>query len=97
LLLPWEPLGYYQDEKGQKFPLKQLQFRAEVAILPGIYDADLDWILWKVNETLGYVPLVPGRFFDPGSWRSISDQEMRDPIVAPKVAHAERELEASQH
>jgi hypothetical protein len=61
--------------------------------LPGIFDPELDWIVSKNGGVLGHIPLVPGRCFDPETWRAISEQERRDPILAPKIAHAERELE----
>ena len=65
-----------------------LQLRVESSTRPGIFEPELDWMLWKVDGILGYVPLVPGRCFDPGAWRSINDHDLRDPIMAPKIAHA---------
>ena len=96
LLWPWETLGYFQSEGGEKIELKQQQLRVESSAIPGIFEPELDWMLWKVDGILGYVPLVPGRCFDPGAWRSINDHDLRDPIMAPKIAHAARELETSQ-
>ena len=96
LVMPFEPLGYFQVEGGQQFPLSNLNFRVEAVSLPGIFDTELDWVMWKIDGHLGFVPLVPGRCFDPSAWRTINDHDHRDPIMAPKIAHAERELEDSQ-
>lgn len=96
LLWPWEALGYFQTETGNKIPLGQLQMRVEPVSIPGIFEPDLDWVLWKVDGKLGFVPLVPGRCFDPGAWRTIHDHDIRDPMMAPKIAHASRELDDSQ-
>lgn len=92
LLAPWEALGYYQSPAGEKIPLAKVQLRIEPALIPGIFDADLDWIVWRKDGALGYVPLVPGRCFDAGAWRPVTDQDRRDPTLAPKLANAEREL-----
>jgi hypothetical protein len=96
LLWPWLSLGYFQAESGEKFPLAGLQFRVEPVILPGIHEPELDWVVWRKDGLLGSCPIVPGRCFDPSSWRPISDHDRRDPIIAPKIAHAERELDESQ-
>jgi hypothetical protein len=95
LFWPWEGLGYFQAEGQQRRALADAKVRVEVVTLPGIHDAELDWILWAKEGQLGYVPMLPGRCFDPGAWRAISDHDLRDPIMAPKIAHAQRELEAS--
>jgi hypothetical protein len=96
LLWPWQTLGYFQSEDGHKFSLEGLQFRVEPEIIPGIHDPELDWILWRKDNELGYTPLVPGRCFDTRSWRAINDHDRRDPILTPKIAHAERELDAHE-
>jgi hypothetical protein len=94
LLWPWKVLGYFQSADGAKWPLEGLRFRVEPALLPGIHDPALDWVLWRNQNVLGYVPLIPGRCFDPESWRAIQDQDLRDPILAPQIAEAERQLDA---
>ena len=93
LLWPWEHLGHYQAPNGEIVPLAKIQFRVEPVVLPGIYDPDLDWIVWRKNKQLGYAPLVPGRCFDPSAWHLVTDQDRRDPVLSPKLAHAERELD----
>jgi hypothetical protein len=94
LLWPWEGLGYFQPEGQASLALAQARVRVESAALPGVYDPDLDWVVWRKDATLGYVPLLPGRCFDPGSWRAVSDHDLNDPIMAPKVAQARRELDS---
>jgi hypothetical protein len=96
LLWPWESLGYFQPLDGPKISLKDLQIRVDAVTLPGIYAAELDWALWRQSGELGFAPFVPGRAFDPGAWRAVSDQDRRDPMLAPKIANAERELDGER-
>jgi hypothetical protein len=95
LLWPWEPLGFYQEPNGTRHQLAGLRFNVEATSLPAMLDPDLNWLVWKRDGVFGYVPLLPGRCFDPGSWRPMAESDRRDPVMAPKIAHAEREYEAT--
>lgn len=96
LLWPWLVVGYFQSDDGQKFPLEGLLFRVDTVSVPGVYTEELDGVVSRQGGTLGYTPVVPGRCFNPSSWRSFKDLDREDPILAPKIAHAERELDASK-
>lgn len=94
LLYPWEPLGYFRmPDTREEIPLGLLKLKVESVLLPASYDADLDWVCWRLHGEFGYSPVVPGRCFDPADWRKVPDAERRDPILAPKIAEAERNLD----
>jgi hypothetical protein len=92
LLWPYETLGYFSNSDGSKLALDAVQFRVELQMLAAIYHAGLDWVLWKKEGKLVYTPLVPGRCFDPESYRQVGEHEMSDPDLGPKIVEAEGQL-----
>ncbi len=90
---PWEPIGAFIASDGHSLPLSRVELRIEPVSLKAWYAADLEWVVIKKDEVLGYFTIVPGRCFDPEDWRPLSDIEQRDPVLAPKIAEAARNLE----
>ena len=93
LLWPSKPLGFFTLPSGEKVPLDRFRTRVESFELEALHEAELGLLVKLKEGEFGYASVVPGRAFDPAEFRRFTDQEQRDPIVAPKIAHARRELE----
>ena len=92
LLWPFENLGYMPMSDGRRLKLNEVHLKVEPRMIPGAYDAALDWVLWHKDGKLGYSPVVPGRCFDASEWREVPQADRLDPMRAPLLAEAERHL-----